>query len=729
MGGIPVALLLAGYWLVARLPSLGAVGRLAAALPAGMASLLLFISVVNFFRPLDGGWAWFCLLPCTFTLAEGRARRGLFHDLATLLRERRRPVKIVAGCAVVYLAFLLWPLIRHPNLAFYDGTSNNDSFFWITNADYLRRHTYMQIPVTSASRPLANNVGAIIGLRPVWGRMGAEGLLALTSSIVNTAPLKIYVYATVSLYFVWLAGVFIVLKTFIAERLDGLTLAAAVLLQPLFVFFQSNSNLPNLVGALIGALLIVATARMLADDAAPGEAVPWMIVVAFSVQAMLCSYPEIAPFVFFPCGLLWLRGVARRRWMPVVAAELALGAGLLLNWVTTVRAVRGFIESFVYATTDAHWGNLFHAVIGPEMPSTLTTLTPAASTFLGPWFGSLLTIVLAAALVLLLRKARDPLGLGMALGGSVLLLAYTIDVGFIYGWQKTAEFGGVVIGATFPAGCISALRGWWQEARSAWRRGVAAAGIGLLALFYGNATCKGARETYYWAEHKHLLREVSDLRDSTLPALNGHGRVLVVTGSFFIPFFHSMWAAYCLPRADLVFSARDAADAGGYLHRWVRFYHSGDQPAPAAIFESRAWADTVDANLPRLLSGESFAVLRNTNEVLAMHGLLPDTGVPRYADAHLVFTVRPHVSSWLHLQLALRDRALDAPAEIEITSREAATGRVLFQKKYRGVPPWRVDLPLQAGVPNRIEMTVKTPKPLPPLYPLLLQSLKITGSR
>lgn len=728
LAGIPVGLLLAGYWLVARLRSLGPVGRLAAALPAGVAVLLLFVSIVNFFRPLEGAWAYFCLLPCLFTLAEGRYRRGLAGDLHVLWRDRRNQVWVVGGCIIVYLGFLLWPMIRQPDVVFYDGTSNHDSFFWITLAEYLKRHTYMQAPVRSAFRPLTDAARAITGLLPVWGRMGSEGLLAVTSSVVGAAPLKIYVYGTISLYFAWLAGVFLVLKTFVADRLDSVTLAAAVLFQPVFIFFQSNSNLPNLIGILVGTLLIVAVARLLARATPAEETLPWMVLTVFGMHALLCSYPEMVPFVLFPVGLLWLRGLARRQWRAVVAVELAVAAGFVVNWVTTVRAVHGFIQSFISARADAHWGDLFHDVTRTEMPSALTTLVPTASIVLGSAIGAGLVILLAVAFVVLLTKARDRLGLCMALGGSLLLLAYTIDTHFIYGWQKTVEFGGIVIAAVFPAGCIAALRLWWPAARTTWRSRGAAATAGLLVLFYGFATWEGAYQTYYWAKHKQILSEVFDLRDSSLPALNG-GRVLVISESFLMSFFHSMWSTYCLPRANLVFSGTDPKDAGGYLRPDVRLYQVGDKPPPTAVYESRAWADSFDANSARLLEGESFAVLRQTNYVLHDQGLFPDTGPPRYMALSVDTTLLPHSKSWLHLDVTLRDIDLATPTAIDVSNELPGTGKTIYKKSSRSAPPWRIDIPLRAGVANRIRIALKPDKPLILGYPLLIKSIKVTNRR
>ena len=68
--GLPVGMILTGYWLASRLTSVTASERVAVAVLTGLAALLLNIAVVNFFKPLANFWAWACLWPITL----GRAK-------------------------------------------------------------------------------------------------------------------------------------------------------------------------------------------------------------------------------------------------------------------------------------------------------------------------------------------------------------------------------------------------------------------------------------------------------------------------------------------------------------------------------------------------------------------------------------------------------------------------------------------------------------------------------
>jgi len=248
---IPCALTAAGYWLAGGLRALSAAERLATAMLAGLFALTWAVSVVNLLLPLAGVWGWTCLLPWFVPLLRGTMRRNLAADLAAVIGNRRGAW--LASGALLFLGTLLWPLLSRPGVVFYDGTAGHDAFFWIVGAEHLKRQTYLQPAVTNPVYPLYYSIESITGLRPVWGRMGAEGLLALVSNLAGASPLKIYVAATAALYIPWVAATFLALRTFWFERVGFACALVLVAVQPLFVFFHANANLPNLLGALAAA--------------------------------------------------------------------------------------------------------------------------------------------------------------------------------------------------------------------------------------------------------------------------------------------------------------------------------------------------------------------------------------------------------------------------------------------------------------------------------------------
>jgi hypothetical protein len=146
----------------------------------------------------------------------------------------------------------------------------------------------MEPPGTNQLHPLSNATPAIIGWKPAWGRMGAEGLLAFTSSLIGLAPIKLYLAATATLLIPWIAAVFLAVRTFLVGRLGNVATFALIALQPGFVFFHGNSNLPNFVGALMAAAVVIATERSLRDES--GRVV-WLILLAAGLPGLLGSYP------------------------------------------------------------------------------------------------------------------------------------------------------------------------------------------------------------------------------------------------------------------------------------------------------------------------------------------------------------------------------------------------------------------------------------------------------
>ena len=59
--GTPVTLVVAGYWLAARLSGTSPAERLAVSVLIGLGLFIWNVSVLGFFRPISGGWPWACL--------------------------------------------------------------------------------------------------------------------------------------------------------------------------------------------------------------------------------------------------------------------------------------------------------------------------------------------------------------------------------------------------------------------------------------------------------------------------------------------------------------------------------------------------------------------------------------------------------------------------------------------------------------------------------------------
>lgn len=710
------SLLLAGYWLAAELNDVAPSERAAAAMLIGLSSFIFMVSAVGFFRPIHGLGACVCLLPMVVTLARKNARQKLAADFREL--SLRADVRWIAAASTVLLYLVLRPLLVDPNLVFFDGTENHDSFFWISGAEYLQHHSYMQTAEPSDVHPFGNSAQAIIGWQPAWGRMGAEGLVALFSSIIVVPILNTYNCATASLLLPWLAGVFLVLRTFVRQRLSLLVLLVAAALQPLFVFFHSNANLPNLIGALAACGMVVATQRSCGLTNGPA-ARPWWLFVTLSTHAVLCAYPEMMPFVLLPCGLLCLRAWRVRGWSRAFAAGAALLVGLLVNPATAARAYSGFLSSYVLARTD-HWHSLFDPLHPAAYLPALTTLAVGALAHVGPIAGTILSMLVLALLVLVVRRACDPFGIAAILSGSAVLLLYTLLAPFGYGWQKTAQFGGIFIAAIFPAGCLAVLEGNFSHGRYRVTRNLVVVAI---ICFYAYATLVSCLRTYPHAVQKRLTREMLALRDFAATHLR-EVPILVLQDSFQRPFFYGMWASYFFPTSSLIYSAR-AWSPGGYLTDTVRLETPDHLPKPVAFFVSDKWAATFDLTSRRLREGSGFALLENSNRVSRLEGFYPVDGVPEYAAARATLTIAPHHAA--RLQMTVQPRANRSGGQIHLrVERRTGPASEPLTHVFEGEPPWQIDVPLEGAIANVIAIESNLP-PKTDEYPFQIDLLRVTG--
>lgn len=720
---LPTGLMLTGYWIPALLKDEAPLERLALALPAGLVTALATVAGINFFRPLAGLWAYACLSPALITLLVPAIRRSFGRDVAAVWRGRQ---KIVLAASGLFFACLLWPVLNNPSSLFYDGTSNHDSFFWISGAEHLKRNTYMDSPVLNPTQPLTNSTPAIIGWKPAWGRMGAEGLLAMVSSVIGVSPLKLFLYATASLQFTWVALAWLGLRTFYGNLSARPIAAALVCLQPVFVFFFGNSNLPNLLGALAGASLIIATQRALAPPPAAGrtDRIAWLLLIVLSLHALLCAYPEMVPFVLLPAGLLWLRhGFAaglRAATLPCLLVAGAILLGGLLNPASTARAYHGFIESFSIARADTTWANLFNPLVYAEYVPALATLSVSAARDLGQWLGWPVTLAIVVSVGCMFRYARDRFGLAAVFASTLLLITYTVMKDFSYGWQKSVQFAGVFFGMAFPAAALDGL----NRARAAgptWWRRLGTTGLAGLAAFLCYATIMEFRQGYKWSDRKVISADWFKLRDYAGEHIRG-ATVLVEPAAFRMAFFHGMWAAYFLRDSHIYYATR-GEENGGYLRNGVYTELHPGMSVPAAYLVGRVWADTFDANSPRLLTGRDFTLLQKSNRVFEMAGVTPLNGLPDYASDAVHLEILPHSSGNLLLELEPRELQLIPTAEWNLV--RSAAGAADFNATVSGPPPWRLKIPLVASQRNRITVALTGEEEPPGEFPFIVRSLRI----
>ncbi len=573
---VPVGLLLLGAGLVAPLRRPEPGERLAAALLAGFSMSLLVLGWIGAVQPVRGAALALLAVPMLATLAQPTVRRQLVADLATLLRTWPG----VVG-AVVFLGLLLWPLLSRPALMYYDGTANHDGHIWISGADFLQQASYLAPFVGDKLHPYLNGTIVLRGWTPDFGRIGAESYIAAVATLTGKAPVEIYLWASAALFFPWIAAVYGIARRFLCGPLALPAIIGLVAVQPLFAFYHLNGNLPNLLGVIAGFALLLALQGGFDHVAREGRAGwGWIGVTAVSGHGLLISYPELAPFIGLPAVLLAVRA-ARRNPAHVRALLVFVGAAaglaLALNPATTSRAVAGFVTAWGTARSDQTWANLMSGVGGAGFLPTLLTLSPKAGRELGPILGALASVGLVAAGVWAWWRARDRSGTLILLSGAAALAGYTWVTGFSYGWQKTAQFSGVILAALFSVGAPQAL------AALPLRRAVRAVALGLLGAFFVYAAVVIQLDQLKWSRRKHLERDWLALRAQTFA-----GPVWVVPATFEQPFFYGMWATYFLPQTPIAFPDSDSRNTG-YLVGTVAT--AADLPAPPAVsLVGSAWA-------------------------------------------------------------------------------------------------------------------------------------------
>ena len=720
--GIPLGLLLAGYWLAAVFEPSDVPTRLSIALLAGIASLLLAVSIVNFFLPISGLATWVCLAPLFVSLLRRRSRTLFARDLSAFMVSRST---WAYGLVIaLFFVLLLWPLLSSFTTVMYDGTSNHDSFFWVAVAEHLKRHTYMKQPVLNPLQPLASAADAVVGWRPAWGRMGAEGLLALCSAVVGLSPLKLYLYVTACLFLPWLAAVHLAIRTFYAERLSWLAQGAVLALHPIFIFFYINANLPNLLGVITGSTAVIATESALrAGWSRRSELLAWSGLLALSLHGLYCSYSEMLPFVFLPCGLLWLRSLFAAGgpgfWKSRLIVAGAVVVSVLLNPASSFRAGWGFYAALLSARADDRWGNIMDQLHAVQYLPALGTLATVAAKWLGMAGGSGLSLLIAIGLVLAWRRARDPLGAFLAFSGGCALLLYTLLAHFVYGWQKSVQFTGIFVSAVMAGAIIDAL--FQHQSRSKTRLLLARAGAATLVAFLAFTVAMQCRELYKWSERKLLSQDWFALRDQSRATLR-RLPVLVEAATFRMAFYHGMWAAYFLPDSYIYFGAR-GEQSGGYLRSKVINEATQSIPGPAAVLVSRDWADSFDANSTRILTGREYVLLRTSNRVFSMRGVFPTNGPPDQASTLVELEILPHSAGQLLVELSPR-KPDDWPAGTWLVTRRAANAEA-YSTSVSGPAPWMIKVPLVPRQRNQITLSATSAKADDEPLPFIIRELRI----
>ncbi len=723
-GTLSLLLFFAGYVVAGFLRTEGRLTRLAVASLVGLAWLILCVSVIGAVAPMNGPELWLVWLPGLAAWLIPTTRAQLLQDIRTTLRDAALPAAL--GGLALLCASLLLPYLIYPDLVFYDGRPNHDSFFWCIGAEYLQHHDYLSgsaNPAPNYDYPLFNSVYAILSAKPAWGRIGAEGLLTLTAGMFGRTPLEVYNFAVTALAPCWILTVLAVARRIGLGRLNRWLLGFVCFCQPLFVFFFANGNLPNLLGALFsGALWLLAL--LLAEIPARSR---WPLVIAgiLCVHGLLCSYPELLPFALLPVGLFAVWHCVRQTpggGRLVGSLVIIVIVGLCLNPLTTGRAWNGFWNSVALVREDNHWANLFGKLGQAEYVPSVVTLAMSNMHNLGPVGGALASLAVLLSLAILLREGKRTTVVLLSFSGFAVLLGYTLLKSFDYGWQKSVQAAAIPLAALFPGLLAGAAQAAFVRPGGARWRQAALAGTMVVMAYAMVGHAIGIAKS---AADKGLTVPLLGLRERLAKEMPG--QVITIDGATFrAGFFHSMWSARLFSRQPLVFLSQ-LDQPGGYLRDSVRLANPLPPKPDTLYYVAADWARAFDYQPDSLVADRVGALVRQHNLVTESAGFYRSTGVPDKTEARFSLTIYPVADGWLEFTLVpdgkpvgrceLRGEVVTAAGTQTCQATADASGQIV------------VRFPLKGGTSNRISAQIDGGPPVDPAneqtkFPFLVRSVR-----
>jgi hypothetical protein len=626
------------------MPSMDRLTRLAVASLAGLAWVILGVSVLGAIVPLSGGAVWLVWAPALLTLLIPTTRKQLGADVAALSKSSQF-YAATTGLAILWITLLL-PCIVYPDLVFFDGKTNHDNFFWCIAAEYLQHHNYLSPPVESRDFPLFNTVNSIIGWKPGWGRMGAEGFLALMSGTVLQSPVQLYNFIVSSLVLPWVLAALAIARRMGLRPLNFWPMVMVCFCQPVLFFFIANGNLPNLLGTIFGGglwllALMICEARV--------RVWPLVVTGVLLTHGLLCCYPEILPFALVPVGLLaaWrFIQASPDRTKPVLLLSLLIVGGFCLNPLTTIRAWNGFWNSIDQVRQDTSWANVFAPLsFAGYVPSLITLAMPSAKLY-GLIGGLAASIGVLTSFTLLIRRTPQRALLLVSLSGFFAMLVYTLVNSFGYGWQKSVQFFGIPLAVLFPV----LLVGFAQEKISSGRsRKLTQVAVLATLLVMLHGMIGTAAENVKSAGNKGLTRQLLSLRDRM--ALEYPGQPLYIDGATFrASFFHSMWSARLFAGNPLVFLSRQD-QAGGYLRDSIVLDNPTVLASAGFYYVASNWAKAFDYEPASLIEDRVGSLLKRHNLVTGFTGFYRTSGVPQMTADNFSITIYPYADGWLEFTL------------------------------------------------------------------------------
>lgn len=639
--------LLVGYPIGCMLQSATGLRRIVWGGVFGAALLIVVLRSAQYLIPLATA-VWWLTPVWVFAAAWGwsrpNVRRAIRRDVAVITRVG---ACVLVLCVLAQVVVLNLPILLHHFIAF-EGTGNNDSVLYITNARWMQQHRFFDPPDYSPSKPLYLLVRGFFGAGLGYRRVGAEAFLAYVSGLIGRDP--VYAYnAVLSAGGVWasLAALLIIPARTFRQLRNGFQwgwILPVFFCTPALVYVVVNTNYACAFGIVFFAGYVLTSAR--------NSNFGWRRVVAsvLLLAAMAATYPELIPVAWLTLGLALLAAwrLGRSLRLAFIAgvqiATESLIAAAVFSWLT-ISAFFTIANAHVVSNQMAsQWPDIYAGL--PPFRYAIAFLTINRS--FAEWLPlSLCALTLLAVLWLALsalarRGVRQSLLIGIAAAFAVMT-AYIYFHSFFYGEIKIVEYfavymAGVAVLGGFP------LRGVnWK-----WRVGSHLA-FGVVFLMSLGAGFFWVRDGIKLGGIKHVSPAMVALAEKVESLPSGD---VISFGPTPAPFYYAMWFPYLLPQRTFLFGDGDL-DAG-YFHDYLAEHPSAI--TSGADYEIESAQSPAPDDGRRIVGTFGEFRLVEPGPLTIIRGAYAQENGFRWLGQSVTFRVKPGSGNFLDLALASRYR-------------------------------------------------------------------------
>ncbi|MBB3225865.1 hypothetical protein FHW69_000455 [Luteibacter sp. Sphag1AF] len=689
-----IALILIGYPF-ARLSRLEAKpSRIFWAPALAMAVLIAITRSLAYVMPIDLAMPWLLALLglwliATWTRASVRAD---FCADATATSGMTFALCILGIVMAVVLCNLPIPLY---GAILFEGTSNHDSIYYVTNARWMMAHASTETLAYSPLDPFYSISRFFFADHAPLGRIGSEALLGFVSSVARRDPVYLYNPMQAVATATGIFALYALLPHNVATMMKRISLRSACVaislaLAPAAMQMVLNSNFANAFGTILLTAFVVFACR-----SRPAWLDP---IPAVIFAALLATYAELAPIGLGVVGSImlctWLLREATFTEAVVrgvrILCVVALGA-IVFFWISSsaIWVIKG--AYFEASTQGTAWGDPYAGLKGPRYLVAFLTTTRGVLEHIpkGAIWLSIL-VVIASALLARREKKEEPFYIGVALG-FLVLAGMIVFKEFNYGKMKIAEYFSLFLP---PMMLFAVARA--PGTRKRWSGALSTLALVLIAGLHISCAYAMVMQSLNFGEKKHINTDLMTISAAASAHANGRPISARFTEQ---PYFFSMWFTY-FAKTPVVFS--NDFGGGGYLASYTNDH-------PAAPFESAPLAVGQDEYMraasfpaePVLTRGRFTVIDLEHGSRFSVSGLHANEGPFSWMPKEITITVHGERAKYINAVFAHRFIP-ESPTEPVTIRTDESTCETEFDAERN-----EVSFPLPPGKKHTITITAR----------------------